>query len=198
MAQLDLDLESASRTASSLQTVKLNVVVRKGQYTGSLYIFEYTSADSAETVLQKLRLYFNQHMSTPWTRFWLYSLLCRRLAIETATLASVDTSQFHPITVTISDSKSNKLLSDAFHHPKVLQHSQQHIMPQYPDNAIVLRPVLDKDRICYLLAAVLVVSPAPAAIVAWYTAKVEVGVSLCVGLFTMVSTIRAVIGWAQE
>ncbi|KAI9873001.1 MAG: hypothetical protein M1830_000949, partial [Pleopsidium flavum] len=90
MDQLDLDLESASRTALSLQIVKLNVVVRKGQYTGSLYIFEYTSADSAERVLQKLRLYFNQHMSTPWTRFWLYSLLCTRLAIETVTLASVD------------------------------------------------------------------------------------------------------------
>lgn len=62
------------------------------------------------------------------------------------------------------------------HHPELLQHSPSNLVDS--GSAIVLRPVLDKDRICYLLAAVLLASPVSAAVVGWYTAKVEVGVAL--------------------
>ena len=96
------------------------------------------------------------------------------------------------------DGKVDRLLTEAFHNPKVLQHSQQTVLPLHPGNAVILLPVLDKARLCYLLAAVLVASQASAAVVAWYTAKVEIGVAVCVGVFTMVSTVQAMVAWVQE
>ncbi len=224
MDPVNINAPPAFRQSSALHTAKLSVVLQRSQCTGSLYVLDYSPSDSSETILRKLRICFYQQVSTPWTRFWSYSLPCRKVAVGTATLDApglghrvtlptrhtsgssdrymrltpAQTGQVYPIVVNVLNSKPNRLLTEAFHNPKVLQHSQQTVLPQDTESTVILWPVLDKVRLCYLLAAVLVASQASAAVVAWYTAKVELGVAVCVGVFTMVSTVQAMVAWVQE
>jgi len=113
-------------------------------------------------------------------------------------LTPVQIGQPYPISVNVLSFKPNRLLTEAFQNPKILQHSQQIVLPQHLESTVILCPVLDKARLCYLLAAILAASQASAAVVAWYTSKVELGVAVCVGVFTMVSTVQAMVAWVQE
>jgi len=86
MDPVNINAPPAFRQSSAFPRAKLNVVLQRSQCTGSLHVLDYNPLDSSETILRKLRLYFHQHMSTPWTRFWSYSLPCRKVAVGTATL----------------------------------------------------------------------------------------------------------------
>lgn len=74
------------RQIPKLQDVKLNIVVTKGQFTGSLHLLELEASDSSEIVLRKLRLLYNESVTTRWRRFWQRTLLCRKITLETAVL----------------------------------------------------------------------------------------------------------------
>lgn len=74
------------RRKPKLQGVKLNIVVTKGQFTGSLHLLELEASDSSEIVLRKLRLLYDESVTTRWTRFWQGTLLCRKITLETAVL----------------------------------------------------------------------------------------------------------------
>ena len=84
--QVDLLPTRGDRQRPVLQTIKLNVIIPNGSFTGSLYLLELEASDSSEVILQKLRLFYNENLTTGWTRFRLFTLLCRQVTIETAVL----------------------------------------------------------------------------------------------------------------
>lgn len=73
-------------------TAKINVIVPTGHFTGSLHHLEHEVSDSSETVLRKLRLFYNKSMTTRWRKFWQCTLLCRKITIETAALEINDSA----------------------------------------------------------------------------------------------------------
>lgn len=88
--QADLLPTRRDRQRAVQQTIKLNVVLPHGPCTGSLYLLELEDSDSSEVVLQKLRLFYNENLTTGWTRFRLFTLLCRQITIETAVLEIIE------------------------------------------------------------------------------------------------------------
>ncbi len=202
---------------------KLNVVVPNGHFTGLLYVMELDASNSSETKLRKLRLFHNESVTTRWTRFLQATLLCRRTTIETAVLEINETAtpvrivsslpipdrnaekpsglkltirqnrQAYPITIVLPASKPSRHLTSAFH---------QHSLPptpllEGPANALVLRPALDKTRLGYMLVFALAMAPAAAVVVAWHTKKIDTGISVCICIFVMVSTVQTIVAWAQ-
>lgn len=95
-----------------------------------------------------------------------------------------------PATVRIITSTHHPFLTEAFHDPGILKHNWPvNIFPRYLEYVITLRPVLDKFRIRCVLVAILVITPLPAALATWCSAKVEVGLAVCGLAFTLVQTI---------
>jgi len=99
----------------------------------------------------------------------------------------------YPITVTLPTSRPSRHLTSAFH---------QHSLPPTPllegtANALVLRPALDKTRVWYMLVFALAMAPAAAIVTAWYTKKIDTGISMCICIFVMISTVQANVAWAQ-
>ena len=64
-------------------------------------------------------------------------------------------------------------------------------------NALVLQPALHKARVWYIMVSALVVAPAVAILIAWHTKKIDTAISVCVCIFVMVSTVQALVAWAQ-
>lgn len=96
----------------------------------------------------------------------------------------------------ILNSKYHELLTEAFHHPKVLDDHTILVLPP-TDQAIVLRPVLDKIRFIYLLVFVLAMAPILGVLAAWYSGRLDTGINVCVGIYTMITTVQAVAAWAR-
>ena len=96
----------------------------------------------------------------------------------------------------VTNSEYQEVLTEAFLHPKVIHNHTNLFLPS-PDQAIVLRPVFDKTRFIYLLMFVHAVTPILGVLAARYFGRVDTGIDVCVGIYTMMTPVQAVAFWAR-
>ena len=210
------------RRRPALQTIKFQVIVPNGHLTGRAYHLSYYPSDSSEEVMNKLRHLYNETVTTRWTRFWWNTVVCRKVTVETAILKEGDPSrsvriflpctksrhntfplglklttvharQVYPAAIPLPDSTPSKVLTSALH---------RRLAPPTPlfeneVNAVVLRPALDEVQLWYTLVFLLAMAPLCAILTAWHTGKIETGISVCICVFVMISTVQAVVAWSQ-
>ncbi|KAI9844035.1 MAG: hypothetical protein M1837_005970 [Sclerophora amabilis] len=181
----------------------LAVIYLSEPYRGTLSVLEYSASDSGETVIRGVRQLFYEKLSG---KSWTLPLLFSRIVVETIPLASlnstlqgIDLKRHKQIIIPVSSdaSEASGLLTEAFHSPDIVQGQSQSIF-KHGECAVVLRWATDKLRICYVLLSILFAAPVLAVVLANVSRQIEVGVAVFVGLFTIVSTLQALIAWGGQ
>jgi hypothetical protein len=198
------------------QKLKYNVVLATGRIFGFSQPLELNSLDSGRVMIREIRRVYYHQLTTRWMRFRLLGISCKRIQIETAaieingsnpqvfllSLSHNDSNKLiymligYATQVIILNSKHQELLTEAFLNPKVIHNHANLVFPS-PDQAIVLRPVFDKTRFMYFLILALAVAPILGILAAWYFGRVDTGIDVCVGIFTMMTAVQAVASWAR-
>lgn len=60
---------------------------------------------------------------------------------------------------------------------------------------IVIRKILDKTKVAWLLIFLLIVSPGLGIVVGYYTHKAEVGIVVSAGIFALASFLQGLAAW---
>ena len=111
--------------------------------------------------------------------------------------------------VSIHNFKQDWLFTEAFHNPAIPEDDTKHVAdngrlvidPNEPatnlvgHDAIVIRQILDKTKISWLLIFLLVSSPALGLAVGLCTHKAEVGVAVSAGIFALASFLQGLAAW---
>ena len=116
-----------------------------------------------------------------------------------------------PTQVHLQDFTFNPLLTEAFHDPNLLLQEPKFLVNGSPfraahkgylenlegEHIIVIRRVLDKVKISYLLLALVVISPGLGLAVGICSHKAEVGIAVSAGIFALASFVQGLAAWLQ-
>jgi len=114
--------------------------------------------------------------------------------------------------VNVEEVKDDSLLTEAFYNPKLLLRKAICIAHKYHvainassdhesmegQNVILIRRVLDKQMIAWVLIGLLLISPGLGIAAGIWSHRLDVGVAVSAGLFTLASFMLALAKWFQE
>lgn len=100
-------------------------------------------------------------------------------------------------------------LTEAFHNPHTILHDTNHVANNdrfsikplsmgrrnSDQDVIVIRKILNKTKIAWLLMFLLIISPGLGLIVGLRTRKAEVGIAVSAGLFALASFLQGLAAW---
>jgi hypothetical protein len=113
--------------------------------------------------------------------------------------------------VNLRDCEQNSLLTEAFSNPRMLHREQDYIannshfaVATVPSDigsrledqkVIVIRRVLNKEKIAWLLVMILVMSPCVGTIAGMCSHRSDVGLAVGAGVFALASFLQGLAGW---
>lgn len=114
--------------------------------------------------------------------------------------------------VNLEEEKDDPLLTEAFHNPKLLFRETQYIADKHQlaidanssnerlsgQNVILIRRVLHKRLIAWVLIVLLLISPGLGIAIGMCLNRLDVGVAVSAGIFALASFLLALAKWFQE
>ncbi len=100
-------------------------------------------------------------------------------------------------------------LTEAFHNPHTLFHDTNHVAnndrfsiktssigtKHSAQDVIVIRQIVNKTKIAWLLMFLLIMSPGLGLVVGLHTRRAEVGIAVSAGLFALASFLQGLAAW---
>ena len=111
--------------------------------------------------------------------------------------------------VDLEEEKNDSLLTEAFDNPKLLSQEVNYIADNYHlaveldalqgkldgQKAILIRRVLHKAMIAWILVVLLLISPGLGTVIGIYSHRLDIGVAVSAGMFALVSFLLALAKW---